>query len=257
MPEGGDDAELRRRLDEVDALRRRVLNVIPHALRTPITTLRGLASAMRTASEEEIRGVIAPALTRLATQAEHLLDDMLIAAGYTTALPTSANEPTPVAPVARAVWSELGVGDLEVTGDDAIEVMAPGGALFKVMVHLLDNAAKYGVPPYRVEITPEGSDVVIDVCSAGHIPPAEVPMLGEPFFRAEAAVMRSAGLGVGLTVVRALVEQAGGTMSLISPETGGLVVRLVMVAAPAASAKSASSNAAIGAIGSDRPGPRP
>ncbi|HEX2849416.1 MAG TPA: HAMP domain-containing sensor histidine kinase [Acidimicrobiales bacterium] len=233
MPQGGDDAELRRRLDEVDALRRRVLNVIPHALRTPITTLRGLSAAMATASEDEIRSVIAPALNRLATQSEHLLDDMLIAAGYTTALPTAPPEATPVAAVARAVWSELGGGELHVEGDDSIEVMAPGGALFKVMVHLLDNAVKYGEPPYIVRIGREAASVVIEICTGGSVPAAELPMLGEPFFRAEAAVMRSAGLGVGLTVSRCLVEQAGGTLSISAPDHGGLVVRLVMTAADA------------------------
>src|SRR5687768_12077113 len=43
---GDDTGDLDRRLAEVELLRRRVLNVIPHALRTPITTLRGLAEAM-------------------------------------------------------------------------------------------------------------------------------------------------------------------------------------------------------------------
>ena len=234
MSDGGDDRELRERLDEVDALRRRVLNVIPHALRTPITTLRGLAAAMATASDEEIRTVIAPALTRLATQSEHLLDDMLIAAGYTTALPTSPTVPTPVVPAARAVWSELGVGDLQVTGDESLEVLAPGGTMFKVMVHLLDNAVKYGAPPHVVDVTRQGASVVVEVCSGGHVSPAEVPMFGEPFFRAEAAVMQSAGLGVGLAVARRLVEQAGGTVSIIAPAEGGLVVRLVMIAADGA-----------------------
>ncbi len=226
MPRGEDELELRRRLEEVDALRRRVLNVIPHALRTPITTLRGLAAAMTTATDEEIRTEIAPALTRLATQSEVLLDDMLIAAGYTTALPTAAVEATPVAPVVRAVWSDVGRGDIDITGDDALEILAPGGTLFKVMAHLLDNAAKYGEPPYRVNLAIEGGAVVVEVVSAGHVPPAELPMLSEPFFRAEAAVMRAAGLGVGLTVARQLVEQAGGSLSIESPGDGGLTVRL-------------------------------
>src|SRR3954447_7650973 len=69
--------ELDRRLAEVDALRRRVLNVIPHALRTPITTFRGLTEALVHATDDEIRNDIGPALRRLAAQAEHLLDDML------------------------------------------------------------------------------------------------------------------------------------------------------------------------------------
>jgi signal transduction histidine kinase len=228
---GDEPTELDRRLAEVDALRRRVLNVIPHALRTPITTFRGLAEALTTATDEEIREQIGPALRRLAAQAEHLLDDMLIAAGYTTALPTAPPEPTLVVPTVRAVWDEFGGGgELVVTGADVdCAVKAAPGSLFKMLVHLLDNAAKYGESPVRVEVdeTSVPGRVRIDVCTSGPAP-ADLAMLTEPFYRGELAVMRSPGLGVGLTVARALAEQAGGSLELQAAEGdgGGMVARL-------------------------------
>lgn len=215
METGDSSKELEERLAEVDLLRRRVLNVIPHALRTPITTFRGLANALPDASEEQIRTQIVPALQRLAAQAEHLLDDMLIAAGVSTALPTGAPAPTPVVSTAEAVWTSLAT-DEEITfsGDtDAVVSCAPG-VLFKVFVHVLDNAAKYGAAPVTVDISSKRGTVSIAINDAGTISAADAKAGFEAFYRGEAAVMAGPGLGVGLTVARALVEQAGGSMRL-------------------------------------------
>lgn len=213
------------RLAEVDLLRRRVLNVIPHALRTPITTFRGLANALATASDDEIRTQITPALQRLAAQAEHLLDDMLIAAGVSTALPTGAPTGTPVAKTAREVWSSLAVAEpLEVSGDEDAVVRCPSGVLFKVFVHVLDNAAKYGAPPFAVGIRSGEPVVRITVTDGGTISTADAAAAFEAFYRSEAAVMAGPGLGVGLTVARALAEQSGGTVGLVREEGRTTVV---------------------------------
>jgi signal transduction histidine kinase len=210
-------AELERRLAEVDNLRRRVLNVIPHALRTPVTTFRGLAEAIQHATPEQIHDEIAPALRRLAAQAEHLLDDMLIAAGLTTALPTGSPTSTPVIATAQQVWSELSATPLVVEGDEA-ELVAVPGAVFKMLVHLLDNAAKYGEGPTTLRVTPAGEGrTVVEIESGGKPLGGDdrAELLFEPFYRGEAAVTRgAAGLGVGLPVARALAEQAGGTLTV-------------------------------------------
>lgn len=224
-------SELERRLAEVEALRRRVLNVIPHALRTPITTFRGLAEALPAATESQIREEIAPALRRLAGQVEHLLDDMLIAAGYTTALPTGDIVRAPVLETVRAVWGEVGAGhQLDVEGDDAVEVTVPEGSLFKMLVHVLDNAATYGESPRSASVRREGDRVVVEVATAGPDAP-DTAMFAEPFYRGERAVMRVSGLGVGLTVGKALAEQAGGSLDVRPGPDGGVVTRLELAAA--------------------------
>jgi len=227
----GEIAEIERRFREIDLLRRRVLNVIPHALRTPITTFRGLAESLPAASEDEIRTTIAPALQRLAAQAERLLDDMLLAAGITTTLPTGPPVVTPVAATARAVWAEVAParGPLAIEGDDA-DALAPEGSLFKMFVHLLDNAAKYGGGEPIVRVRRASGRVVVAVDSPGDDVP-DIEMLAEPFFRGERAVMHSAGLGVGLTVVRALAEHASGTLDIAARDGGGLVTTIALDAA--------------------------
>ncbi len=217
---------------EVELLRRRVLNVIPHALRTPITTFRGLAEAMTSATDEEIRRDIAPALRRLAAQAEHLLDDLLIASGYTTALPTGTPQPTPVVATMRQVWSEVGGPDaLTIDGDEGIVALAPPGALEKMLVHVLDNAAKYGEGTPRASVAESGGRLTIAIESTGSVPP-DLGLLVEPFFRADSAVMKSSGLGVGLTVADALATHAGGSLAVSeSSDGGGLVTRIELASA--------------------------
>lgn len=235
MPVGDDTGDLDRRLAEVELLRRRILNVIPHALRTPITTFRGLAEAMTAATDEEVRNEIGPALRRLAAQVEHLLDDLLIASGYTTALPTGAAQPTAVGSTLQTVWSEVGgAGTLAVDGGDDVAALAPPGSLEKMLLHVLDNAAKYGDGAPKVSVRQDDGRVTIAIESTGSVPP-DLGLLVEPFFRADAAVMKSSGLGVGLTVADALASQAGGSLSIAeTPAGGGLVTRLELPSAPVA-----------------------
>jgi K+-sensing histidine kinase KdpD len=202
------------------------LNVIPHALRTPITTFRGLAEALPAATEAEIREQITPALRRLAAQAEHLLDDLLIAAGYTTALPTGPSVSLGVIETVEAVWADLGAPHpLDVDGDHSVTASTAEGVLFKIFVHVLDNAAKYGDDPRSVIVTSTGDRATVVVANGGDVVP-EPGTLTEPFFRGEKAVMRSSGMGVGLTVATALAEQAHGSLTISCPPKGGLSVRI-------------------------------
>lgn len=220
--------ELAKRLADIDALRRRVLNVIPHALRTPITTFRGLTEALDFASDTEIREEIGPALRRLAMQAERLLDDMLLAAGITTTLPTADAGPTPVVETARRVWADVGgKGRLDICAPDGgdVLVLAPSGTLERILGHVLDNASKYGDDPTELRVERAGSRVHVVVDSPGE-PVVDVALLSEPFWRSERAVMLAAGLGVGLTVAQALAEHAGGRLDVCERQGGGVVVTL-------------------------------
>jgi K+-sensing histidine kinase KdpD len=136
-----------------------------------------------------------------------------------------------VAETVRQVWNDfaplsgVAADSLVLEVDPALTAMAAPGSLFKILVHVLDNAAKYGEQPTTVRASASGGRVVLEVVSPG-APIADVTMLCEPFYRSERAVMRAGGLGVGLTVARALAEQAGGELSVEAPSTGGLITRI-------------------------------
>ena len=208
---------------ELDAVRRRVLNVIGHELRTPVTTIHGLSRALADADATQVRDEIAPALQRNAARLERLLDDLLVASGISTALPVEPSTPVALAPLVDAVWvSVSGTGDPDaptVTGD--AEALAAPGAARLIVERILDNAARYGEPPLTVAIERDGDRVVMTADSPGpEIHPEEVALATEPFFRGERAVMTGPGIGLGLAVARSLAEHQGGSLR-VDPRPGG------------------------------------
>ena len=217
---------------EIDLLRRRVINVVGHELRTPVTTLRGLAEVLRTADLTTIRDEIGPRLLANLRRLERMLDDLLVGSGVTTALPVGRATPEPAAPALVSAWADLGTGaDLAIGGDIDARVLLPPGSWERIVAHVLANVASYGEPPVAATITASPSTTTVAVAAAGSTPTdQELRLAFEPFFRGEAAVMNNPGLGLGLTVVKALVEQAGGTAKLTANPSGGTVTTLELPA---------------------------
>lgn len=217
----------------VDLLRRRVLNVVGHELRTPITTLRGLAESLGSAADPGIEADLHDAIRRTARRTEALLDDLLLATGVSTALPVGAGAPNHVAATARRIWDALESAEgteLAVAGDGVV-LVAPG-ALERMLAAVLDNAARYGEAPVELRTTTVGGEVVILVSDRGlGVPSAELPLLTEPFFRGERAVLGHHSLGLGLAVVQSLVDHLDGELSLRNRDGGGFEVELRIPAA--------------------------
>src|SRR6185503_16207759 len=125
--------------------------------------------------------------------------------------------------------------------------------LVQVICNLLNNAAKYTEPGGQIDLTVavEGSAVAaIRIRDTGRgISAEELPRIFELFVQAERTADRSeGGLGIGLTLVRSLVRQHGGTVEARSEGLGKgseFIVRLpvleVRTAAPALPAAPASS----------------
>src|SRR5581483_2869997 len=101
----GDDLD--RALADVDAIRRRVINVVGHALRTPITTMAGMATALANTDDEQTRALLVDGLVRNGRRVEALLDDLLVAAGVNTASPLDPPEPTSIVEAVQSAWHAL------------------------------------------------------------------------------------------------------------------------------------------------------
>jgi len=124
--------------------------------------------------------------------------------------------------------------------DEPLWVRGDSVRLTQVLTNLLHNAAKYTEPGGRIWLTIEPGEhsAVITVRDTGiGISKALLPRVFDLFTQADQSLERSqGGLGIGLTLVRNLVELHGGSVSASSPgENQGseFVVRLPMVAAPA------------------------
>jgi signal transduction histidine kinase len=102
--------------------------------------------------------------------------------------------------------------------------------LEQVVANLLDNALKFSPADRPVDVDVAATDalVTISVTDQGiGIPPDQRDRVFDRFFQAHASEYLS-GLGLGLYVSRQIVEQHGGTIDAVFPETGGtrFVVRL-------------------------------
>ena len=220
-----EETAVARGLDELDAIRRRVVNVVGHALRTPLTTMVGMASALQDTDDEATRATLIEGLARNAARVERLLDDLLLAAGVSTAMPTGDPAPVPVRETVETEWSGLGSpSELTIRGPEATVLARPGS--FERIAHaVLDNASKYGRGSVVVTTATTAAGVRIEVKSDGDTPTDdEVDNAFELFYRGEHAVTTSPGLGIGLSVARELARAEGGDVVLERHGTAIVVI---------------------------------
>jgi two-component system, OmpR family, phosphate regulon sensor histidine kinase PhoR len=209
-------------MDEVEAVRQRLLNVVGHELRTPTTLLRGLADRLADADLEEIRSTLGPALQRNAARLERLVDDLLVAAGITSVLPVGDPRPVRLTGAVRRAWHAVGGDELEVTDEHAAAALVHPDVLDSILTHVLDNYRKYAAKPPQVRIALDGARVRVLIEAEGPRPhPEEIALALEAFYRGEHAVMTAPGLGLGLAVATRLAEHAAGDLAFEAPEAGG------------------------------------
>lgn len=221
MTEGGTEDEVVQALEALNRARGRFVAVVGHELRTPVTTLRGLVEELPHADLDTVRE-LTPAIVRSARRVESLLDDLLLATDITTVLPVGEPEVIDLVATAQATWDALEVdADLELSGETELEARMRAGAGDTLLERVLDNARRYGKPPYRLHGEASDGRVRVTVSSEGaEMQPDDVHLAFELFYRGEAAVTSAPGFGLGLPVARALARQHDGELT-IEPRIGG------------------------------------
>ncbi|MDD3529124.1 MAG: DUF4118 domain-containing protein [Gallionellaceae bacterium] len=211
-----------------ERLRNTVLASLSHDLRTPLTALVGLADTLALATpplpspHAETAHALRNQAAALAAMVKNLLDLARLAAGGSLAprkewqaleeVVGGALRQLGAALDGRAVEIDL-VPDLPLLEYDAV-------LLERVLVNLLDNAARHATPgtAIRIQALRLGDRVEVAVCNAGPGFPAGLdPAM--PFARAGL----KPGSGLGLAIAKAVVEAHGGRLRLDSPAGGGAV----------------------------------
>jgi signal transduction histidine kinase len=231
MTEEG-EADVTAALAALNAARGRFIAVVGHELRTPVTTLRGLAEQLDRAAPETVRE-LAPALVRNARRVESLLDDLLLATDITTVLPVGEPERIDLVSTAQAIWDAFEEdAELVLSGGPEADVDMRPGAADTMLERVLDNARRYGQAPFRLHADVAGDRVRLVISSEGpELVPDDVHLAFELFYRGEAAVTSAPGFGLGLPVARALARQDGGELTIEPREGGGLDVCIDLPAA--------------------------
>lgn len=214
------------RLRELDRMKRDLVSNVSHDLRTPLTSVRGLAGTLRTradALDPDTSARLVDGLLDNATRLAEMIDGLLDFG----ASPSADDDTVAVAPVVRAcvyrLQAVLQDHDVQVEVPDGLTAAAPGRLLDHVLENLLGNAAKYTPPgtPVHVSARPDGDDVVITVADGGPgIPPDEVPLVTRRFWRGSAAADRP-GTGLGLALVDATLRERGSLLEISSTPGAG------------------------------------
>ncbi|MGY0234309.1 HAMP domain-containing sensor histidine kinase [Longispora urticae] len=230
-------------LDASRTAQRMLVEDAGHELRTPLTSLR-------TNIELLVRAEATPGRTLSADDRSRLLRDLEVQVVELTQLTNelvelAREDPGPV-PVEAVDLSEVvaaavervrarGTGVVFATRLEPVTVAGRPAALERMVLNLLDNAAKWSPPGATVDVRLAGAagTATLTVADAGPgIDREDLPRVFERFYRALAA-RSMPGSGLGLAIVAQTVEQHGGTVAAGRAATGGALLTVTLpTAAP-------------------------
>ena len=206
---------------------------VSHELRSPITKIRLRAEALQYElldTEEEKRDSY-NSIVRETERLSRLVDNVLDFASIERGAKKYTFRPEDIGEVIyRAVDScgeaigESGVRiDIDVPHDMPV-AWIDREAISQVMINLLSNAIKYGSSGGWVGVRVQDTQTAIEIAFSDHgdgIPMKDLPHVFGQFYRSpDTAVRSKRGTGIGLTIVRYIVQAHGGTISVES--TAGL-----------------------------------
>jgi two-component system sensor histidine kinase BaeS len=211
------------RLAEQDAVRREFVVNASHELKTPLTNLQGYLEALRDgvlppdpATFDSLREEV-DRLTRLASSL-----DLLAGADDERPMPEDVDLAALVRSSMELTAPSFARRSIAVTSaiEPGVVVHARSDELAQVISNLLQNALRYTPAggTVRVEVARDGGGAQVRVANSGsEIPAEDLPRVWERFFRVERSRDRtSGGAGIGLAIVKRLIEEAGGRVGATS-----------------------------------------
>lgn len=238
--------EQARTLADLDRRKDEFLAMLSHELRSPLAPISSAVQLLSLQkNENKIQQEARQIIERQVRQLKHLVDDLLEISRITSGRVVLRQERITVSaivewaveavqPLVKELHHELNVS----MPPEPIWLNADAARLEQVLVNLLTNAAKYTDKGGRIKLTAqqEGNTAVLRVSDTGiGISTELLPNIFDLFTQAERSLDRSqGGLGIGLSLVRQLVELHKGTVEAHSILGKGseFIVRLPVMPAP-------------------------
>jgi CheY-like chemotaxis protein len=217
---------------EANRLKDEFISAVSHELRTPLNALRSWAWVLRQQQlPAEKIGTVAEAIERSVAAQARIIDDLLDVSRIMTGKMSLRFEPLDLRPIVEAAIDALAsmaeaqeVRIVPAIDGTPMPVAGDGDRLQQVVANLLSNAIKFTPPGGRIDVgvSPAAGSAVLQVRDTGcGIAAGFLPHVFERFRQADGGVTRRAGgLGVGLTIVRQLVDMHGGNVTARSDGEG-------------------------------------
>jgi signal transduction histidine kinase/ActR/RegA family two-component response regulator len=218
--------------EEGNRLKDQFLATVSHELRTPLNAILGWADMLRTQKvDETLRDRACRSIYENARQQARMIDELLDVARIVSGKLRLDRTAVDLEQVVRAALDVVEAAaeakhvTIAVETDPSIDgVFGDVARLQQIAWNLLSNAVKFTEPNGHVTVrlrrVPAAAEITVIDDGVG-IPPAFLPWVFEPFRQADASsTRRHGGLGLGLSIVKHLVEAHGGTISAFSEGEG-------------------------------------
>ncbi|HEX6311472.1 MAG TPA: ATP-binding protein [Acidimicrobiia bacterium] len=220
----------------VESVRRDFVANVSHELKTPIGALALLAETMAAENDTTVLHQLAERMLGEADRLARIIDDLLdLSLIEAQEAPTRDTVPVSgllheAAERVHAAAETVGIPLRVAEVPDSLFVTCDRGQVVSAITNLLDNALKYSEAgePVELDARDEGDFVSISVRDHGiGIPSRDLERIFERFYRVDRARSRTTGgIGLGLAIVRHVVQAHGGEVTVESREGEGSVFRL-------------------------------
>ncbi len=229
----------REKSEELGRLKTEFISSVSHELRTPMTSLQGISQLLQSgkvgdeARRERLLELMAGECGRLGRFLHNVLDFGRIEQDAKLYEFREMDLKPLVTEVAEIVRSATAGGDLDLeveTPEGPVWIEADADSVRQALLNLVDNAIKYSAGRKRVAVrlAENDGDVEVSVSDQGiGIPPEDGEKIYEAFFRSPAAVRHDPkGVGLGLKIVKHIMDAHGGTIGLRSKPGQGTTFTL-------------------------------
>lgn len=232
-------AEQARRQAEVERLRNALLSALSHDLRTPLTALVGASMALYedkldARERREFARMVADEATRLNRLVGNLLELTRLESGKVTAKRAPQAIDEVIGSALCRLEQRLARRPVRTYVPEEIPLIAFDPILIEqVLINLVENALKYtpGGSPIEVSVRLGQGQVSVEVADRGPgVPVGDEEKVFEKLYRGPDGARGDGGVGLGLTICRAIVTAHEGTIRLENRSGGGAVVRFTLPA---------------------------
>jgi two-component system, OmpR family, sensor histidine kinase KdpD len=226
-----------RRQTEVERVRNALLSALSHDLRTPLTVLVGASTALceerlDDLQRREFSRMVADEARRLNRLVGNLLELTRLESGRPQVKQTAQAIDEVIGSALCRLERQLDGRTVRTrVGDDVPLVFVDPVLLEQVAINLIENAIQHAGPSSPIEIAAsrEGDEIRVDVGDRGPgVPAGHEEKVFEKFYRAPGAPQGDGGIGLGLTICKAIVAAHDGRIWFTNRPEGGALVSFTL-----------------------------